>query len=80
METISTMATLASGAYTFYKIHPYVPYRMIWNYASSYIKKRNKKEIEMDCYEVISEDKDTRYLLFRGDGETVISYSEPVWL
>lgn len=29
----ATGLTLMSSAYTFYKIHPYVPYGLIWNHA-----------------------------------------------
>lgn len=90
--SLSTLTTLVSGAYTLYKIHPYIPYRFLWKYmavpALEYLHHRAPEEhLDLECYEIIEESRDsytgvvTRYLVLknRDDSFTVVD-KEPEWL
>lgn len=62
-----TNLTLLSSAYTLYKLHPFIPYRFIWNNALLPLLKRQKQKDDRDdidddeyyggeLYEIVSYD------------------------
>lgn len=80
--SFSTITTIASGVYTLYCIHPYIPYRFIWKHVAvptlNYISRKEKVDQEkgLEFYEIISESRDsdtgvvTRYLVLKTDNDS----------
>lgn len=78
MTSITTVTTLVSGAYTFYCIHPFIPYRFLWTTVAvpmlNYMtisRTPVEKELELEFYEIVKESHDpetgvtTRYLILK---------------
>lgn len=89
--SVSTV-TLMSSLYTLYKIHPYVPYRFILEYAvvPAFKSLKNKRKVddevdnELELYQIVSASEEngivTRYLMFEEEPQFTflgVEYVEP---